>query len=64
MYEGRYSIGKTALKRATNDRVPPDLLQAMRQVIARGDIPRVAVIGGIWEWPPQMMGRQDADGDL
>jgi len=52
---GRYSISTSALARAKD--FPPGLLADVRQVIARGDIPRV---GRTWaEWHPlDIIGRQ------
>jgi len=57
---GRYSIGHSALSRATKGEVPPDLLPRVRQHIATGDIPRIALTAGQWQ-PVGIVGRQDQD---
>lgn len=54
---GRYSIGPSALIHVANGQAPDDLLAAVRASIARGEVPRVAIVGGQWQ-PLEVMGRQ------
>lgn len=60
---GRYSIGTAALARAKNGDLPPGLRADVREVIARGAIPRIGRTAGEWH-PLDVVGRQDADADL
>lgn len=57
---GRFEIGPSALNRAEKGQVHPDLPAAVRQFIARGEVPRVAIVGGQWQ-PLEVVGRQPND---
>ncbi|MFS8934690.1 hypothetical protein [Cupriavidus taiwanensis] len=59
---GRYSIAPSAISHAESDGGHPDLLAAVRACIARGDLPRVAIVGDQWQ-PLEVIGRQGAESD-